>query len=108
THSLYPCVAYHVHPARRLPSQQQFGLALLMICGGCLFLLLAFAVFLPVLIVAPAKFAISFTLGCALVMAGVSCLRGWQQQLGHMFSKERLPFTAGEGGRWGEASSANG
>jgi hypothetical protein len=63
--------------------------------GGAFFLVVAFTIFLPLLIVAPAKFAISFTTGCALVMCGVSGLRGWQQQLAHMVSKERLPFSAG-------------
>lgn len=60
-------------------------------------LLLAFIVFLPVIILSPSKFALSFTAGCLLIMAGFAQLRGWKQQLSHMFSAERLPFSSGKG-----------
>ena len=65
-----------------------------LLAAGGVFLLLAFTIFLPVIIIAPSKFAFSFTLGCLCIMAGFSSLRGWKQQLAHMFSKERLPFSA--------------
>ena len=39
---------------------------------------------LPVIILSPSKFALCFTTGCMLTMAGFAQLRGWRQQLGHM------------------------
>ncbi len=65
------------------------------LAAGGVFLLLAFFIFLPVIILSPSKFALSFTLGCLFIMCGFSSLRGWKQQLAHMFSSERLPFSAG-------------
>ncbi|KAG2489053.1 hypothetical protein HYH03_012489 [Edaphochlamys debaryana] len=50
--------------------------------------------FLPVIILSPSKFALSFTLGCLCIMAGFVQLRGWKTQLQHMASAERLPYTA--------------
>lgn len=66
-----------------------------LLAGGIVFLLLAFLFFLPVIILSPSKFALSFTLGCMLILAGFAQLRGWQQQLKHMLSRERLPFSSG-------------
>jgi hypothetical protein len=61
--------------------------------AGLFFLSLALFVMLPMLVLAPAKFATSFTLGCVCVMASFFALRGWKQQLIHMVGRERLPFT---------------
>jgi len=47
------------------------------------------------IILVPSKFAITFSLGSALILASLGALKGWQQMFGHMASKERLPFTAG-------------
>ena len=63
--------------------------------AGAGFLLLSFFVFLPVLVLAPAKFALCFTLGSGLVMAALIALRGARAQLAHMTSAERLPFSIG-------------
>ncbi|KAJ6674511.1 VESICLE TRANSPORT PROTEIN [Salix viminalis] len=41
------------------------------------------------------KFAICFTIGCTLIVASFFALKGPKNQLAHMFSKERLPFTLG-------------
>jgi hypothetical protein len=65
------------------------------VAAGAVFLALAFMLFLPIIIVAPSKFALSFTVGCMLIMAGFGQLRGWKQQLSHMMSQERLPVSAG-------------
>ena len=46
------------------------------------------------IILSPSKFAITFSLGSALVLASLGALKGWQQMFGHMASRERLPFTA--------------
>lgn len=65
------------------------------LAAGGVFLLLSFTIFLPVIILSPSKFALSFTLGCLLVMAAFSALRGWKQYVAHMMSAERMPFSAG-------------
>lgn len=57
-------------------------------------MLLAVFVFLPVIILVPSKFAMTFSMGSALLLASLGALKGWQQMFGHMASKERLPFTA--------------
>ena len=62
--------------------------------SGALFLVIAFFVFLPVLVVAPAKFAACFSLGSGLVVAAPAALRGTKTHLSHVLSKERRPLTA--------------
>jgi hypothetical protein len=79
----------------QMPSTTQFTYFFSLFAAGLVFLALAFTVFLPVIILAPAKFALCFTLGSALCMAGFLTLKGWRTQLGHMFSAERLPFSVG-------------
>ncbi|GAA5828038.1 hypothetical protein JCM5353_003159 [Sporobolomyces roseus] len=55
---------------------------------------LSFFIGLPLLAVKPRKFAVSFSLGSVLFMIGFAILSGPLQQLKHLFSSERLPFTA--------------
>lgn len=81
-----------------IPSSQQLAYMFAFLAAGGVFLTLAFMIFLPMIVFTPSKFALSFTLGCLLIMAGFSQLRGWRQQLAHMFSQERLMFTSGEPG----------
>ncbi|XP_037459317.1 protein transport protein SFT2-like [Triticum urartu] len=69
-----------------------FGLFL---ATGIFFVFIAFTLFLPVMVLMPQKFAICFTLGCALIIASLFALKGPANQLAHMTSKERLPFTVG-------------
>lgn len=76
-------------PSRRAVAY--FGAAL---GAGALFLSIAFTMFLPVIVIAPQKFAACFTIGCLLVMGSFFALRGPAAQLQHMTSVERLPFTA--------------
>ena len=83
----------------QMPSSMQFTYFFAMFAAGVVFLVLAFSVFLPVIILAPAKFALCFTLGSALCMAAFLTLKGWRTQLHHMFSAERLPFSVGAGPR---------
>lgn len=80
-----------------LPSTTHFTWFLAFLGGGAVFLILAFSLFLPVIILAPSKFAICFTIGSLLIMSAFMSLRGWKGQLAHMFSTERLPFTLGKG-----------
>lgn len=79
----------------RMPSTQQFAYFFAFIGSGLVFMIIAFSVFLPLIVVAPSKFALSFTIGSILVMAGFAALRGLKQQASHMLSAQRLPFTAG-------------
>ena len=65
------------------------------LAASALFLFLAFFLFLPTIILSPSKFALSFTLGSVCLMASFSALRGWRQQLAHMTTPERLPFSVG-------------
>jgi len=57
------------------------------------FLLFAFGFALPVIVLAPAKFAFSFTIGCAMIMSAMAALRGWKSQVNHMLEWERMPFS---------------
>ncbi|TPX45052.1 hypothetical protein SeMB42_g00983 [Synchytrium endobioticum] len=66
--------------------------------GVCLLLaficfLLAFFVGLPLLVLAPTKFAVPYTFGSILAMASFALLRGPTTHLRNLFSRERLPFT---------------
>ncbi|GAV68434.1 Got1 domain-containing protein [Cephalotus follicularis] len=63
--------------------------------AGVFFVFIAFTMFLPVMVVVPQKFAICFTIGCAFIVASLFALKGPRNQLAHMASKERLPFTLG-------------
>ncbi|KAH1121272.1 hypothetical protein J1N35_004432 [Gossypium stocksii] len=69
-----------------------FGLFL---AAGVFFVFIAFTMFLPVMVLMPQKFAICFTLGCGFIIGSFFALRGPKNQLAHMSSKERLPFTLG-------------
>ena len=79
-----------------MPNTMNFTWFLALLGAGLLFSILAFSLFLPIIILAPSKFAICFTIGSALIMSAFVSLRGWRGQLAHMFSAERLPFTVGE------------
>ena len=48
---------------------------------------------LPMLVLRPGKFALAFSLGSLLVMFGFCVLIGPVNQIKHLLSKDRLPFT---------------
>ncbi|GFY97672.1 protein transport protein SFT2-like [Actinidia eriantha] len=73
-------------------SLMYFGLLL---ATGAFFIFIAFTMFLPVMVLMPQKFAICFTIGCALIIGSFFALKGPKNQFEHMSSKERLPFTLG-------------
>lgn len=75
------------------PSGQQLVYSFCCFGAGVVLLLLAFTIALPVIILSPSKFALFFTMGCCAIMAGFAILKGWKQQLSHMLTKERLPFS---------------
>jgi hypothetical protein len=61
---------------------------------GTLMLFLAFVVGIPTIALAPAKFAICFSIGSACTMSAVGALRGPMAQINHMIAQERLIFSA--------------
>ncbi|XP_010929017.1 protein transport protein sft2 [Elaeis guineensis] len=67
----------------------------LLLASGIFLIFIAFTMFLPVMVLMPQKFAICFTLGCAFIIGSFFALKGPKNQLAHMASKERLPFTLG-------------
>ncbi|XP_058112864.1 protein transport protein SFT2-like isoform X2 [Magnolia sinica] len=73
-------------------SLMYFGLFL---AAGIFFIFIAFTMFLPVMVLMPQKFALCFTVGCAFIVGSFFALKGSKNQLLHMFSRERLPFTVG-------------
>jgi hypothetical protein len=78
-----------------VPSRQAVTCFAIMTAAGVFFILMAFFMFLPVIVLFPQKFAISFTLGCLFIIGSFFALKGPKTQFLHMISKERLPFTAG-------------
>lgn len=77
----------------RIPSGTDFVYFAALVGGAVVFFFLAFFLFLPLLIVSPGKFALSFTFGSVCTMSAFNMLGGWRAALAHMFSSERLPFT---------------
>lgn len=73
-------------------SLMYFGLFL---ASGIFLVFIAFTIFLPVMVIMPQKFAICFTMGCAFIIGSFFALKGPKNQLYHMISRERLPFTIG-------------
>jgi len=65
---------------------------LLLLLSGLMFVLAG--LFLPLVLLRPQKFCLFFTLGSVLSMASFAVLRGPIEQLKHMFSLQRLPFTS--------------
>ncbi|GMH32778.1 hypothetical protein BSKO_00612 [Bryopsis sp. KO-2023] len=80
---------------QNVPSRQQWYYFAAFLTGGLVMLFLAFSVALPIIVLSPSKFAFSFTLGSVLIMSAFTVLKGWKQQMKHMISKERIPFSAG-------------
>ena len=78
-----------------MPSRTTVTTATVLLCFGGFQLMLAVFVFLPMIVLTPQKFALSFTSGSACVFVAGLMLRGWKSQLKQMVSKERLPFTGG-------------
>ncbi|MED6187198.1 hypothetical protein PIB30_074164 [Stylosanthes scabra] len=78
-----------------LPSGKALVYFSLLLASGVFFVFIAFTLFLPMMVVMPQKFALCFTLGCGFIIGSFFALKGPKNQLTHMFSKERLPFTLG-------------
>ncbi|XP_027332654.1 protein transport protein SFT2-like [Abrus precatorius] len=78
-----------------VPSGKALVYFALLLASGVFFIFIAFTLFLPVMVIMPQKFAISFTLGCGFIIGSFFAIKGPKNQLAHMFSRERLPFTLG-------------
>eukprot|EP00897_Mesotaenium_endlicherianum_P009442 jgi/Mesen1/8526/ME000480S07875 len=76
--------------ATALPSRRAVAYFGAMLAAGAFFVFVAFAMFLPVMVVYPQKFALCFTIGCILIMGAFFVLKGPAQQLQHMTSMEVL------------------
>ncbi|KAL3736567.1 protein transport protein sft2 [Eucalyptus grandis] len=81
--------------ASTVPSGKALMYFGLFLASGVFFIVIAFTMFLPVMVLMPQKFAICFTLGCCFIIGSFFALKGPMNQLSHMSSKERLPFTVG-------------
>ena len=71
-----------------MPSQKAFFYFLTTLGAGLFFMMIAFTMFLPVLVLAPQKFALCFTIGSLLVMSSFFVLKGPMAQLNHMITPE--------------------
>ncbi|KAG0585081.1 hypothetical protein KC19_3G256500 [Ceratodon purpureus] len=78
-----------------VPSRQALTAFFIMIAAGSFFIFMAFFMFLPVIVLVPQKFAISFTIGSIFIVGSFFALKGPKAQFYHMVSKERWAFTAG-------------
>ncbi|GAA5940303.1 hypothetical protein JCM3775_004428 [Rhodotorula graminis] len=67
---------------------------LLCIAGAAACFAVSFFIGLPMLAIKPRKFAVAFSLGSVLFMVGFSILQGPLAHAKHIFSSDRLPFTA--------------
>ncbi|KAJ8748196.1 hypothetical protein K2173_000604 [Erythroxylum novogranatense] len=78
-----------------VPSGKSVMYFAMLLAAGVFFIFIAFTMFLPVMVLVPQKFAICFTIGSAFIIASFFPLKGPRNQISHMISKERLPFTLG-------------
>jgi len=78
-----------------MPSATQFTYFAALMGSGIFFVFVAATIYLPFIIVSPAKFAAAFTLGSSLMMGSFFALRGPRAQLAYMMEKERLVFSLG-------------
>ncbi|KAJ3259811.1 Vesicle transport protein [Boothiomyces macroporosus] len=82
------------------PDKECFGLSTFQRYVGFMILLGTSGLFLfislfslPLLLVAPAKFALTYTMGSLMFLLSFSILNGWRAHLKHLFCWERAPFT---------------
>lgn len=74
--------------ASTVPSGKALMYFGLFLASGVFFIVIAFTMFLPVMVLVPQKFAICFTLGCCFIIGSFFALKGPMSQLSHMSSKE--------------------
>ena len=71
-------------------TQQQYAYFFGFLGVGVLLVLLSFFVFLPMIILRPSKFAITFSLGSMLILMSLGFLRGWKSMVQGMVERERI------------------
>eukprot|EP00389_Voromonas_pontica_P015710 GDKH01024521.1.p1 GENE.GDKH01024521.1~~GDKH01024521.1.p1 ORF type:complete len:250 (-),score=36.40 GDKH01024521.1:239-988(-) len=74
-------------------TRERLALFAMFSAGGALLIFLAF-LFLPMVVLAPSKFALLFTLGSLCLMFSFSTLKGHKAFIGHMMSREKLTFSS--------------
>ena len=87
--ALHACVTAWV-PLR---SAQRFQGFVACIIGGTSLMAVALFLFLPVVLLFPAKFALTFTLGSFLIQAAFALLRGPAKHVRGMFTRDRVAGT---------------
>lgn len=80
--------------ATNVPSGKSLMYFSLLLAAGIFFVFIAFAMFLPVMVLMPQKFAICFTIGCVFIIGSFFALKGPKNQLAHMFSREVIRLFA--------------
>ena len=74
---------------------QRVQFFVVLLCAGLVLMGLALFVFLPMIIFAPSKFAMAFTMGSCCFMAAFAAFRGPNTFIKGLIDKERRLFTAG-------------
>lgn len=83
--------------ANAVPSGSSLQTALMLFAAGGLMLFLAFFVGLPVMVLSPSKFALTFSLGNLFLVAGAGVLSGFGSLLSHACTPDRAPLSLGYG-----------
>ena len=83
--------------ANAVPSGSSLQTALMLFAAGGLMLFLAFFIGLPVLVLSPSKFALTFSLGNLFLVAGAGTLSGFGTLLSHACTPDRAPLSIGYG-----------
>ncbi|KAI9221258.1 Got1/Sft2-like family-domain-containing protein [Blastocladiella britannica] len=88
----------------QLSTYQRFVAFASCTAGGIVFFVISFFM-LPMIVLAPQKFAFLSCIGSLLLFSSIGFLRGWPTHMASVFSKERWPFTLGYmvsliGGLW--------
>jgi hypothetical protein len=73
---------------------QRFQAFLLLGCGSVSLYFAAFFIFLPLVLLAPSKFATSFTFASILWLTAFALLRGPRTTVVSLLQRDKLPFTA--------------
>ncbi len=72
---------------------QRFQAFVIALVGGIVFVALALFIFLPLLLLAPSKFATSFTLGSLLFIVAFAMLRGPRSVFRQLVSPDKAIFS---------------
>ncbi|KAF4673878.1 hypothetical protein FOL46_006286 [Perkinsus olseni] len=75
-------------------TRDTIGKFIMFFAAGCICMMLALT-FLPMVVIAPQKFALMFTVGSCLILMSFSVLKGHAAFIAHIMSPEKRLFTAG-------------